>query len=62
MTVFSVFVTLILQFDDTAFGIVQAKLPVVAGVEVVIELQMLPLFVENSNLTFETLDDVHVIL
>ena len=52
---------LILQFAEGVFGIVQTKLPALAGVEVSTEFQLVPLLVVYSSLTFATFELVHVI-
>ena len=52
---------LTLQFVEGVFGIVQIKLPALAGIEVRIEFQFVPLLVVNSSLTLATFELVHVI-
>ena len=50
---------LTLQFVEGVFGIVQTKLPTLAGVEVRMEIQLEPLSVVYSSLTFATLELIH---
>jgi hypothetical protein len=53
---------LIKQFDELISGTVQAKMPAEALVLTTIVVQLEPLFVEYSILTFATPENVHVIL